>query len=317
MKKLSLKNSDNLTVDEAYEDFKANCRIKNLSGETIKLYQYQFNVFHRFLDDETFLISNITLATVNSFILELRSDKHVCNDVTVNSYLGGLRAFLYYCMEMDYMATFKIRIPKVDKKLKETYSDAELNVLLKKPNLKTCGLSEYKIWVFSNYLLGTGNRISTALNLKIEDIDFDNSMIALNHTKNRIAQIIPLSQTLANIMREYFKYRKGEAEDYVFCNTYGNKGDIRTFQDMLASYNRSKGIEKTSAHLYRHTFAKKWILNGGDIFRLQKILGHSDLSVVKEYVQMFGNDLSVDFDKFNPLDCTIASNSCKKIAMAK
>lgn len=45
-----------------------------------------------------------------------------------------------------------------------------------------------------DYLLGTGNHISTALNLKIEEIDFDNSMIALNHTKNRTAQIIPLSQ---------------------------------------------------------------------------------------------------------------------------
>lgn len=86
MKKLSLKNTDNLTVDEAFADFKGHCRIKNLSGETIKLYQYQFNIFHRFLDDETFLISDITLATVNDFILELRSDKHVCNDVTVNTY---------------------------------------------------------------------------------------------------------------------------------------------------------------------------------------------------------------------------------------
>lgn len=75
MKKLSLKNSDNLTVDEAFADFKGHCQIKNLSGETIKLYQYQFNVFHRFLDDETFLISDITLATVNSYILDLRSDK--------------------------------------------------------------------------------------------------------------------------------------------------------------------------------------------------------------------------------------------------
>ncbi|MCM1304632.1 MAG: tyrosine-type recombinase/integrase [Lachnospiraceae bacterium] len=317
MKKLSLKSAGNLTVDEAFKDFKGHCRVKNLSGETIKLYQYQFNVFHRFLDDEAFLISDVTLAVVNSFILELRSDKHVCNDVTVNTYLRGLRAFLYYCMEMDYMAAFKIRIPKVDKKFKETYTDAELDVLLKKPNLKTCGFSEYKIWVFSNYLLGTGNRISTAINLQIKDINFDSSMITLNHTKNRIAQIIPLSQTLANILREYLKYRKGEAEDYVFCNTYGNKGDIRTYQDMLAAYNWGKGVEKTSAHLYRHTFAKKWILNGGDIFRLQKILGHSDLSVVKEYVQMFGNDLSVDFDKFNPLDRTVSPNSCKKIAMAK
>lgn len=315
MKKLSLKNPDNLTVDEAFEDFKGHCRVKNLSGETIKLYQYQFNVFHRFLDDETFLIADVTLATVNSFILDLRSDRHICNDVTINTYLRGLRAFLYYCMEMGYLTAFKIRIPKVDKKLKETYTDTELEVLLKKPNLKDCSFSEYKIWVFSNYLLGTGNRISTALSLKIEDMDFDSSMIKLNHTKNRTAQIIPLSKTLANIMREYLKYRKGEAEDYVFCNTYGNKGDIRTYQDMLAAYNRSKGVEKTSAHLYRHTFAKKWILNGGDIFRLQKILGHSDLTVVKEYVQMFGNDLAVDFDKFNPLDRIGSPNGSKKLTM--
>lgn len=82
--------------------------------ETIKLYQYQFNVFHPFLNDKTFLISDVSLAAVNSFILELRSDKHVCNDVTVNTYLRGLRTFLYYCMEMDYMADFKIRIPKVE-----------------------------------------------------------------------------------------------------------------------------------------------------------------------------------------------------------
>ena len=57
-------------------------------------------------------LKNSDNLTVNSFILELRSDKHVCNDVTVHTYLRGLRAFLYYCMEMDYMATFKIRIPK-------------------------------------------------------------------------------------------------------------------------------------------------------------------------------------------------------------
>jgi site-specific recombinase XerD len=54
--------------------------------------------------------------------------------------------------------------------------------------------------------------------------------------------------------------------------------------------------------LFRHTFAKNWILAGGDQFRLMKILGHSDMSVTKEYVQMFGQDLQLDFEKFNPLD---------------
>lgn len=113
------------------------------------------------------------------------------------------------------------------------------------------------------------------------------------------------------------KYRKGNSDDYLFCNSYGNKGNIRSYQDMLAVYNHRRGVEKTSAHLYRHTFAKKWILNGGDIFRLQKILGHSDLSVVKEYVQMFGRDLAIDFDKYNPLDRTASNGSCKRLTMSK
>ena len=315
MSRLSLKNTNDLTVLEAFNDFKDKCQIKNLSKETIKLYENQFSIFYRFLDDTALLISEVTSKTVDSFILDLRSDNHNCNEITINSYLRGVRAFLYYCMDMDYLPQFKIHIPKVDKKLKETYTDTELKVLLKKPDLKTCSFSEYKIWVFSNYLLATGNRISTALNVKIEDIDFTNGLIQLNHTKNRTSQLIPLSQTLATILKEYLKYRKGTPKDYVFCNTYGNKGDIRTYQDMLAAYNRRKGIEKTSAHLYRHTFAKKWILNGGDIFRLQKILGHSDLAVVKEYVQMFGSDLSIDFDKFNPLDRTITQAANKKLKM--
>jgi integrase/recombinase XerD len=51
-----------------------------------------------------------------------------------------------------------------------------------------------------------------------------------------------------------------------------------------------------------HTFAKLWILNGGDIFRLQKILGHSSLDIVKEYVNMFSTDLQINFDEFNPLE---------------
>ena len=317
MKKISIRDTEDLTVSEAFEEFIEHCRIRNLRQETIKLYKIHFSIFNRFLENDELLVSEITSQTMGQFILELRSERHNCNDITINSYLRGIRAFLYYCMEMEYLSKFKVVIPKVDKKLKETYTDTELKVLLKKPDLKKCNFSEYKIWVFSNYLLATGNRISTALSLKIEDIDFVNGIIQLNQTKNRISQLIPLSPALEKILKEYLRYRKGTPKDYVFCNSYGAQGEKRTYQSMLARYNRSRGVEKTSAHLYRHTFAKKWILNGGDIFRLQKILGHSDLAVVKEYVQMFGQDLAVDFDKFNPLDRTVSLGQNKKLTMTK
>ena len=78
------------------------------------------------------------------------------------------------------------------KKIKETYLDNELAILLKKPNLKNVTFTEYKIWVFSNYLFATGNRLSSALNIQICDLDFTNQLIQVNKTKNRKAQIIPI-----------------------------------------------------------------------------------------------------------------------------
>ena len=191
---------------------------------------------------------------------------------------------------------------KAEKKIKETYTESELEKLLKKPNLKGCGFTEYKTWVFENYLLGTGNRISSALNVKIGDIDFENEMIFIRKTKNRKQQMIPLSHTLSEILQEYLLIRKGDSDDYLFCNMYGEQGNRRTFQQEVQEYNIKRGVNKTSCHLFRHTFAKQWILAGGDIFRLQKILGHYDLAVTKEYLQMFGQDLQQDFDSFNPLD---------------
>jgi len=300
MKKISMKTNQNLTLDDAFNQFIKMCKIKNLSPKTTETYEIHYYIFTKFIDKQT-LISDIKEDTIDDYIMYLKQDGKR-RDITINSYLRSLRAFLYYLMASNLVEKFTIHMLKVDKKIKETYSDDELKLLLKKPDVKTCDFTEYKTWVFSNYLLATGNRISSALNLCIKDLDFENLLIDVTKTKNRKSQIIPMSSTLSLILQEYLQYRNGNSDEYVFCNSYGEKGNVHTYQGLLQRYNRKRGVMKTSAHLYRHTFAKQWILNGGDIFRLQKILGHSDLTVVKEYVNMFGNDLSLDFSKFNPLD---------------
>ena len=314
MDKISLNVTGNHTVKEVFDEFIDYGIIKNLSAETLKWYEMQYSIFQQYLKNDELDISEITYQTVTDYILFLRK-KGTCNEITVNSYLKGIRTFLYFAMEKDYLEPFTIKIPKANKKIKETYTDDELKVLLKKPNMKESTFNEYKMWVFINYLLATGNRISTALDVKIGDVDFKSGMIQLNNTKYLIAQIVPLSVTLSNILKEYLRYRNGNNEDYLFCNSYGKQGDIRTYQEMLKRYNNSRGVMKTSAHLFRHTFAKKWILNGGDVFRLQKILGHSDLTVVKEYVNMFGSDMVVDFNKYNPLDVLGVNTVKPKIKM--
>lgn len=298
--KITMSKQSNLTIEEAFELFIRKCKVKNLTDLSIESYRKKMVHFYEFIDSNSPL-TDITADTIDDYILWLREHTEA-NDITINSYLRSVRAFLYYCMECNYIPSFKITLIKAEKKIKETYSDDELVRLLQKPDTNSCTFSCFKTWVFENYLLATGNRISTALDVRICDINFDSGTITLCKTKNRKQQIIPLSNTLADILQEYLLIRGGEPTDYLFCNEYGQKAIERTYQQLVRRYNIKRNVNKTSCHLFRHTFAKNWIMAGGDMFRLQKVLGHSDLTVTKEYVQMFGQDLQMDFEKFNPLD---------------
>ena len=119
--------------------------------------------------------------------------------------------------------------------------------------------------------MGTGVRLSTALNIKIKDVDFDSGFIFLGTTKNRIQQYIPLAKSLENVLKDYLSYRGGEDDDFLFCNSYGRKANDRTYQQMVKDYNNQRGVDKSSCHAFRHTFAKLFLINGGDLFSLQKI----------------------------------------------
>lgn len=126
--------------------------------------------------EEGEFINDITSSTVDNYILNRRQSQS-CNQITINSHLRSIRAFLYWAMEERYITNpFTVTIPKTEKKIKETYTEAELKLLLKKPNIKEVSFNEYKIWVFSNYLLATGNRISSALSVKIKNLDFDSGV---------------------------------------------------------------------------------------------------------------------------------------------
>lgn len=70
----------------------------------------------------------------------------------------------------------------------------------------------------------------------------------------------------------------------------------------IRDYNAARGVKKTSVHALRHTFAKLWIHNNGDVFRLQKMLGHSTLDMTRNYVNLFAVDLKEGFDEYSPLD---------------
>ncbi len=299
LKKINLQAKTELNLVEAKELFLRKCEVKNLSEKTIATYKINIKYLTDFLSED-YPVAKITEETIDELTLSLR--ERGLKTASINSILRTIRSLLYYLMRTERIKKFKVTLQKEDEIIKETYTEDELRRLLKKPNLRKVDFNEYKIWVLENYLLATGNRISTALNVMIKDVDFDNRLITLRKTKNRKQQIIPMPTSLAEILQEYLSIREGEEDDFLFCNNCGGKADLRTIQQCVKDYNIKRDVNKTSCHLFRHTFAKMWILNGGDAFRLQKMLGHSTLDVTKRYVQMFSNELSIGFDEHNPLE---------------
>jgi len=289
-----------ITILEAMEHFKNYNIAKNLSIHTIRHYDDSLKMFKEFYDCNQ-LCNTLTENIIFGFTAYLKQRGNM-NDISVNTNLRAVRAMCYYFMKLGYTEPFAVTMVKTHKQIKETYTDYEIEILLEKPKISNTTFAEYRSWVIINYLLATGNRIATVCDVRTKDIDFETGSIRLCRTKNRREQIIPISKTLKDILKEYIKYREGESEDYLFCNVNGERLSENGLRLAIRKYNRGRGVQKTSVHLFRHTFAKKWILNGGDVFRLQKMLGHSSMEIVREYVNMFSDDLKRDFDTFNPLE---------------
>lgn len=297
--KMNKKNNEK-TFEEGFKEFINYCKVKNLATDTIRFYDGCFNSFTSHVDKNT-LIKEIASKTVDGYILYLYG--RGIRSVSTNTYIRGIRTILYYFMKLEYLKEFKINIIKSEKKVKEIYTDAELKILLLKPDLKKCAFTEFRTWTIINFFLTVPVRASTLISIKIENLDFESELITFEKMKNRKQQILPMGRILKSILLEYLQYRSSEtSEDFLFPNAYGEPMSVRTLEKGVKSYNNKRGVMRSGLHIFRNVYAKKWIIAGGDIFRLQKLLNHNSLNMVREYVDMFTDDLQKDFDKFNALE---------------
>lgn len=282
---------------EAIQQFLDERELKGLRSATLKDYERKMRRFQEFMENNGY--EEVSKTAYLEYIRSLQDSG--LNGNTINSFLMVLRVYVRWGMDNGYWDGFKVELLKVDEVVRPTYTNEQLKKLLRKPNpIKT--FVELRTWTLTNFLVGTGARLGMTLELRIQDVDFNDKMIIFPQTKQRKVHRVPLSKKLASVLKEYLKVRKGEPTDYLFCTSYGNQLRERIAQDDIAKYNRKRGISLTSAHAYRRTFAKLYILNGGDAFRLQQLLGHADITTTKKYVAMFSEDLAVDYDKLNPLD---------------
>jgi integrase/recombinase XerD len=226
---------------------------------------------------------------------------------TVNHYLRHYRAFGNFCEEKGYIDGFKCPIKEVEAPIKQVYTDAELKKLLVKP--KKDNFTEFRNYCIIALILATGARSHTIRELKIGDVDLENGYINYNTTKAHKVVRLGLEHKvrvdLAEYIAEYRTYDVNEyelsSEEPLFCNQYGEALSKDGLIKAVAEYNKRRGVEKTSIHLLRHTFAKNWITSGGDIISLAKVLTHSELDMVKKYANLYADDVKEEIEQHSTL----------------
>lgn len=296
MAKIKMKNS--VTVADTFHDFLMAKKAGGLSEKTIATYGQHFSAIGKHLPTDT-PIDKLKKTDLEAMIASMRDAGLAAN--SIKSYTRTLKSFFSWC-NTEGITCLNLPLYKAEETVKETYTDEELKALLRKPNTRKCDFPEYRNWVTVNLLLNNGCRAATIRNIKIRDVDLENQVIYLRHTKNKKAQVIPLCEALCSVLREYLKVRGGEMDDYLFPNENGTQLTENGLRCSIASYNRRRGVQKTSIHLFRHTFAKKYLVDcGGNAFTLQRLLGHSTLDMTKHYCAIFDADITKNFENFSPL----------------
>lgn len=298
MAKIKMKKSANdITFQKAFKDFVIAKSAEGVKEKTISTYHNHFTAVKKYLDMDL-RFSELSKNDLEKMLVLMRSSGLSHN--SISTYVKSLNTFLRWCANEGYTTLTLPKIKEVET-VKETYTDAELDLLLKRPSAD-CQFCEYRNWVIVNFLLNSGCRAATIRNIQNRDVSLADNQVIFRHTKNGKIQVIPMCSRMVNVLRGYMAVRGGTAADYLFCDEYGGMLSENALRLAIARYNQRRGVQKTSIHLFRHTFARKYLVDcGGNAFTLQKLLGHSTLKMTKHYCAIYDADIAKNYDRVSPL----------------
>jgi len=255
------------------EIFTEKLRYKNYSPRTIDVYKSYLKNFLQLNN-----IKDPYQTTTNQIVkfLESHNFKSISQQ---NQYIGCLKLFARYILNKKDIHLSKIERPKSEKKLPRVIDGEYI-----KSQLYKIENTKHRAIITLTYSVGL--RVSEIVNLKIEDVDSNRMLIHIKNAKGRKDRIVPLSQTVLELLREYFKEYK--PKEYLFNGQFGGKYSTGSCQKIYKKYIDNK----TSIHTLRHSSFTNLLETGTDLRVIQKIAGHSSSKTTEIYTHVSNQMLS-------------------------
>ncbi|ACK60767.1 TPA: tyrosine-type recombinase/integrase [Bacillus cereus] len=285
-----------ISDEEAYEKFFKDCYLRNLRPATIGYYKNEFHGAKKIINKQ---LVEWVQKDIEDLILK---SKQLMKVTTINTRLRALRSFYNFLDKnklIDKNPMKNIKLLRDRQKTIETLDNQEIEKLIKTIRKQKTFVG-FRDEVILLVFLDTGVRLSELVGINVEDVRYNKLII--RRTKNLFERTVYLSDTTQERLESYIKVRGEVATNKLFISQDNKELNPHSIQTRLTKYGKEAKISKrVSPHTFRHTMAKRMIVSGLDAFSLMHLLGHTDITVTKRYVNLWGQDLEQKHKEYGAL----------------
>jgi len=309
-------------LDKLLEGYQFCARAEGKSENTINLTTIAVGQLIEFLKTEK-LSTNVTdigALEMRQFIRHLQQrqafshhpfagkQNRRLNGGAVNDYMRSISAFWTWLLMEEILDTklfIRVKIPKAPHTVIVPYPTEQIDALFAVIDSRTPVGCRDLAMVFT--FLDAGPRVSELCQFEMEDLDLNQRLVKAKGKGDK-ERILPLGARTQRAMWKYIEHSRPEPAspraDYLFLTRDGRQLTRRHIGNILKRYGDKVGLlgVKYSPHRFRHTFAINFLRNGGDVFSLQRILGHSSLDTVRIYVNLANVDIQDAHRRCSPVD---------------
>jgi integrase/recombinase XerD len=295
--------SEILENEYVFNSYILDCKARKLSDGTISFYKKKIYKFFLFL--KLFYVDNLEQITPNlirGFLIHLQEHGH--NAGGIDTFYRSIRTFLNWC-EKEYELMnwknpiLKVKRPKVPEIILDPVKIDEVKKLINVCNKDTFqGFRNIAILII---LLDTGVRASELLSIELDDIDFVENKILIRYGKGKKFRYVIFGYASKSILKKYLNLRSDKNRFLWVCQDGTNLSysGVRSFIRRLS---KKANIDPPALHDFRRCFAITMLRNDVNIFALQKLMGHSDSSMLKRYLKQLIQDIQIAHQKSGPVD---------------
>ncbi len=266
-----------MNEEEFLKKLEVELKISKNSEYTVKSYVKSNKVF---LDRMNKNPSEVDEDDVKTYIAENLLDK---SSISIILFLAALKYAYSSILKKDL--TSNIKRPRREKRIPTVLTKKEISDLFKAIDSKKSNLMVSLVYA-------AGMRVSELINLKIEDLNFEEKIGHIKQGKGRKDRIFNVPNFLFLRLKKYSEKKKSQGETYLFSGRGGEKMSPRNLQKIVKNAAKAAKIKKdVHCHTLRHSFATHLLENGVDIRKIQELLGHSSISTTELYAHVSTEEL--------------------------